>query len=215
MVFMPLSLSLSDFGFTSLRILTLLMLETEPFELDLDLDFETDLDFDLDLDLDELVCLERGLLLRDRGDLARLLLDARDDREDAEELLLLLLLELEERERLPDFGLELADLLLFLSILAELSSSESSLIRLKSMSTSLSLSSAIFFTNRIQSYYLQETFVLFCYYVWIEKKFPLLFFHSMLFLLLQLHAAIPTDPQHLQLARDDYTDWSYHIRDIY
>ena len=185
MVFMPLSLSLSDFGFTSLRILTLL--ETEPFELDLDLDFETDLDFDLDLDfetdldfdldldLDELVCLERGLLLRDRGDLTRLPLDARDDREDAEKLLLLLL-ELEERESLPDFGLELADLLLFLSLFAELSSSESSLIRLKSMSTSLSLSSAIFFTNRIQSYYLQETFVLFYYYVWIEKKFPLLFF---------------------------------------
>ena len=177
MVFMPLSLSLSDFGFTSLRILTLLMLETEPFELDLDLDFETDLDFDLDLDLDELVCLERGLLLRDRGDLARLPLDARDDREDAEELLLLLLLELEERESLPDFGLELADLLLFLSIFAELSSSESSLIRLKSMSTSLSLSSAMFFSNIIQSYFLQETFVLFPYYF---------ISHSMLFLLLQL-----------------------------
>ena len=145
---MPLSLSLSDFGFTSFCTLTLLMLETEPLELDLDPDFETDLDFDfdLDLDLDELVCLERGLLLRDRGDLDRLPFDARDDREDADELLLLLL-ELEERECLPDFGLELAELLLLVSFLiAALSSSESSLIRLKSMSTSLSLSSAMFST---------------------------------------------------------------------
>ena len=141
---MPLSLSQSDFGVTSFCTLTLLVLEIALLELDLDLDFETDLDFDLDLDLDKLDFLEIGLLQRDRGDLDGLPLN---DREDAEELRLLWLdLEL-EREHLPNLGLEFTDLRLFFLLLA-LSSSESSLIRLKSMSTSLSLSSDMFSNNK-------------------------------------------------------------------
>ena len=115
-------------------------------ELDLDLDLETDLDFDIDLDLDleELDFLEMGLLLRDNGDLDRLPLDSRDEREDKEELLLDLELTERDRERFPEFGL---DSLLLSTFVLTLSLSESSLIRLKSMSTNLSLSSAIFSLN--------------------------------------------------------------------
>ena len=120
----------------------MLWLETELLDLDLDLDFETDLDFDLELDLEMLDFLERGLLLRDKGVLDRFPLDSRDDREDADEVLLLML-DFEERDRLPGGGLELGDLLPSF-LLVGLLSSESSLIRLKSMSTNLSLSSAMF-----------------------------------------------------------------------
>ena len=143
---MPLSLSLSDFCVTSFCTLPLLVLKKALLERDLDLDLEFDFDFDLDLDLDKLDFLEKGLLQRDGGDLDRLPLDDREDAEELEEFRLLWL-ERDEREHLPDLGLEFTDLRLFFLLLA-LSSSESSLIRLKSMSTSLSLSSDIFTNNK-------------------------------------------------------------------